>query len=325
MSEVTEAAPEATYENPANGETFTASDAEAAGWRLVHDAVSPETEGVTLNSTVFRAEKYVSPPGRPGVFIDVAAHTEEGLLAAIQQREQQFSVGDEGTVLVPKEADAEVDTSDESTFDRVSDGEIAAARVNDVLTVLSDPEDPDSDPVQKVMRGGVEVDESVLSEPATPNSATEQEVADANQAALDEATDIRDDADSPEEADGPGAAAQVAEARHDALQDAHDNAERTQPEAGEATDASDSEQQSQVPDSEAATSDQAATGSTDEFPQGYRSQPEEAGPDTDAEAPAPAPNAGQGDTGTGRPTAEFGNAGDGEAPKTDVTPTDENA
>lgn len=304
---------EAAYENPATGETFSESDAQAAGWIVVHNAVDAETEGVTLNATHWFAEKYVSPPGRPGGYVTLVGHTKEGLLAAIQMRESQFATSEEGTVLLPAEgfASEDVDTSENDTVQRVSDADVTAARDNDVLTVLSDPEDPDSDVVRKTVVGGREVDESELSEPTPEPTATIAAVQEGNQAAIDKAVELRDQADTVEDADGPDAASQVAQADYERQQAVFDNEspalaggsgagspgdsgndpEVVQPEAGTATDASDSEEQGQVPDSEAASSDAGLTNSTDAFPQVNESQPEVLGPDTDAEAPAPAPNA----------------------------------
>lgn len=138
---------------------FTREDAEAAGWIIVHEAIDAETEGVSLNATVWRAEKYLNQPGRAGTFVEAQAHTEEGLYAAIAQRENQFAPAEETAVIVPAEGvePEDVDTSDESTIERITAAELAAARQNDVLTVLSDPSDPDSEPEQKVIQGGQEV------------------------------------------------------------------------------------------------------------------------------------------------------------------------
>lgn len=233
---------------------FTASDAEAAGWQIVHTA-DPSAD--SANAEIWRAEKYVNTPGRAGAFVDVQATTEEKLYAAIAQREQQFSVSTEGEVLLPAEDADEVDSSDEDTIKRVSDADYSRRSQNDVLTVLSDPDDPESDSEQKVIMGGEEVEESVLSEPAEPVSAG-----------------VGDEGDSG------------------------NDPELVQPAAGEATDASDSEQQSQVPDSEAASSDAISTNADDGLANAGQSQPEVTGPDTDAQAPAGAPNAQENESNT---------------------------
>lgn len=278
----------------ADSETFTREDAEAAGWTIVHEAIDAETEGVTLNATLFVAEKYLTQPGRAGRYVTAEAHTEEGLMAAIQQREQQFQPGDDKTVLLPAEDADEVDTGDEDTFERVSDAEYSDAS-NDTLTVLSDPSDPDSEPVQVVKAGGVEVPEESLSEPAAPSTQAEAETREADEAAIAAAKEARDNAESVEGADGADAAAAVAQARHDSLAgdggDSGNDPETVQPESGEATDAADSEQQSQVPDAEAAQSDAVGTNDpADSLPE-PQPQVEIEGPDTDSEAPAGAPNA----------------------------------
>jgi hypothetical protein len=290
---------------------YKRADAEDAGWRVVHEA---DPDAGTANADGFRAEKYHSPPGYSGTFIEEWGETEEKLMERIAARERNLSGYDTSTVFLPNEDAEEVSTSNPDSFERVTDDVLTAARQNDVLTVLSDPEDPESEPVQKVIVGGEESDAGVLSEPAAPNSATERDVLDANQAAIDSATGSRDDADTPEEADGTQASQDAAQARHESLQDAHDNArasdegmqggnlqgdpgdsgndpETVQPEAGEATDASDSEQQGQVNDSEAASSDAVSTNADDGFLEAGRSQPEVEGPDSDSEAPDPAPNA----------------------------------
>ena len=287
---------------------FTQADAEDAGWRIVHTA---DASAETANAEIWRAEKYVNTPGRAGAFVDVQATTEDKLFEVIRQREQQFSVSEEGSVLLPADGvDAEdVDASDADTVRRADDSELTAARDNDFLIVPSDPEDPESDPVRKVTRGGQEVDPEALQEAEEPHTATLADVEAGRQAAIEDAKQTRDNADSAEEADGADAQGSAAQADATAQQDAHDNPETAgasgvgspgnsgndpelvQPAAGEATDASDSEQQSQVPDAEAASSDAVSTNSTDEFPKTNESQPEVTGPDTDAQAPAAAPNA----------------------------------
>jgi hypothetical protein len=271
---------------------FTASDAEAAGWQIVHEA-DPSAD--TANAEIWRAEKYINAPGRAGAFVDVQATTEEKLYAAIKQREEQFSVSDEGDVILPAADAEEVDVSDESTIERVSTADIARRSQNDSLIVLSDPSDPESDPVSKFIVGGEEVSADEMNAAHEPNSQSEAETADANQAGIDEAIKQRDGADSAEKADNADAQAAVAAAAHESrVGDAGDSGndpELVQPAAGEATNASDSEQQGQVPDAEAASSDAVSTNSTDEFPKDNVSQPEVAGPDSDAEAPEAAPNA----------------------------------
>lgn len=292
-----EAAPEAVYDNPATGESFTESHAADAGWKVTHEGVDAKTEGVTLNATHFFAEKYVSPPGRPGGFVQLIGHTFEGLLAAIQQYEQQFAHNDEGTVLLPAEGVdfADVDASDESTIQKVPESVVAAVRANDVLVVPSDPEDPESEPKRLTLLAGQEVDESVLSEPFNEPTQTIADVQAGHSAAIDKALELRDNADSADEADGADAAQAASQADADKQQAVFDNespaSEVVQPAPGEATDASDSEQQSQVPDSEAASSDAVQTNSTDEFPKSNETAPVVVGPDTDAQAPALAPNA----------------------------------
>lgn len=194
---MSEHAPEATA-------SFTKEDAEAAGWTLVHEAIDAETEGVTLNSTVYRAEKYLTQPGRAGTFVEAFGHTEEALLAAIATREQQFAPGDDKTVMLPAEDAEEVDPSDDSTIERVSDAEYSDAS-NDTLTVLSDPSDPDSDPKQVVKQGGVEVPGDSGNDPdkvqpeageATDASDSEQQsqVPDAEAASSDAVSTNTDDA-----------------------------------------------------------------------------------------------------------------------------------
>lgn len=314
---MSEHAPEATA-------SFTKEDAEAAGWTLVHEAIDAETEGVTLNSTVYRAEKYLTQPGRAGTFVEAFGHTEEALLAAIATREQQFAPGDDKTVMLPAEDAEEVDPSDDSTIERVSDAEYSDAS-NDTLTVLSDPSDPDSDPKQVVKQGGVEVPEEALSEPTAPSTSTEAETREADQAAIDAAIKARDEAEGPEAADSPEAAAAVAQARHDAFTgdegDSGNDPEKVQPEAGEATDASDSEQQSQVPDAEAASSDAVSTNTDDAFPKDNVSQPEVLGPDSDAEAPAGAPNAQPNESNTSGVEVVPADAAPSETPESPSTPS----
>lgn len=289
-------------------DTFTKQDAEDAGWVIVHEGIDEEVEGATLNASHWRAEKYLNQPGRAGAFVEAAAPTEERLMEAIRTREQQFGIDTEGSVLLPAEDTQDADLSDENTFERVSDAEFSA-RGNDVLTVLSDPSDQDSEPVQKIIVGGEEIDPTVYEtdandvpeagEPLTDDDGnlvpTDEQPAIAQEAGIEAAKEQRDNADSVESADGADAAQAVAQARHDALTgdegDSGNDSEKVQPEAGEATDASDSEQQSQVPDSEAASSDSVSTNTTDEFPKDNLSQPEVFASDTDAEAPAGAPNA----------------------------------
>ena len=314
-------------------EQFTQADAEDAGWRIVHEGVNPEeTEDASANSTYFRAERYYSPPGQTARLLEEVATTEDKLYERIAAREQWLGAASQGealaTVQLPKDPDEKADTHDPGSFVEVTEEEYSARSRNDVLTVLSDPEDPESDHEQVIFVGGVETDPEALSEPATPNSSTEADVLAGRDAAIESATESRDDGTS--DADAASAASTAdAETQQDALDsaeggnlqgdpgDSGNDPEVTQPEAGEATDASDSEQQSQVNDSEAATSDAVSTNSTDPFPKTNASQPEELGPDTDAEAPAPAPNAGQGVTATGVPADAIGNAGEGEAPKSD--------
>lgn len=206
---------------------FTQADAEAAGWRIVHEGVDPNAEDATANATYHRAEKYHSPPGATATLIEEVATDLAKLFERIAYREHWLgNLSDQAnTVQVPTEGhEDDSDTNDPETFERVSDAEIASARDNDVLTVLSDPDDPDSEPVQKVIVGGQEVEPATLAEPTAPNSATEADNVEAQQAAIAAAAEARDNADTPEQAGGPEAAQAAAQARAESLQDAHDNA-----------------------------------------------------------------------------------------------------
>lgn len=164
-----EVAPEATYDNPASGETFSASDAKSAGWVIVHEGEDGKIEGVTDNATHYRAEKYASPPGQAGRYLSLSGVTEEGLLAAIQQYEAQFAYNDEGFVLVPAAGveSADVDLSDESTVEKITAVELASAGDNDTLVVLTDPEDPES-AVRETVVGGKVVKDEVVEEEVAP-------------------------------------------------------------------------------------------------------------------------------------------------------------
>jgi hypothetical protein len=62
---------------------FTKQDAEDAGWVIVHEGIDEEVEGATLNASHWRAEKYLNQPGRAGAFVEVAAPTEERLYESI--------------------------------------------------------------------------------------------------------------------------------------------------------------------------------------------------------------------------------------------------
>jgi hypothetical protein len=303
---------------------FTKQDAEDAGWVIVHEGIDEEVEGATLNASHWRAEKYLNVPGRAGAFVEVAAPTEERLYESIATREQQFSVTEEGPVLVPSVNDsgdvASADLSDDSTVERISDDELTSARANDDLLVLSDPTDPDSDIEGVNLRAGnrltqeeYETDPEAVAEPSEPvldddgNLVPAAEVAArADQAAIEEAKSQRDNADSVEDADGPDASLAAAQARHDAQSgdpgDSGNGPEVVQPEAGAATDASDSEQQEQVLDSEAAESDTERTNTETPGDKPAQSQAEITGPDSDSVEALRPPNAGQGDVpaGTGQ-------------------------
>lgn len=300
---------------------FTKQDAEDAGWVIVHEGIEEEVEGATLNASHWRAEKYLNEPGRAGAFVEVAAPTEDRLYESIATREQQFSSTGEGTVLLPAEGveDGDVSLSEPDDLARVEDADYSDAS-NDVLLVLSDPSDPDSDVERKVMSGGTDVTDGyetnpenvpAPSEPLTDDDGNLLPAADAtaraDAAAIEEAKSQRDQADSVQEADGADAAAAVAQARHDALTgdpgDSGNDGETVQPEAGAATDASDSEQQSQVRDSEAAESDTERTNTDLPGDKPAKSQDEITGPDSDATEPLRAPNAAQGEVpaGTGQP------------------------
>jgi hypothetical protein len=253
----------------------TRSDAEAAGWRIVHEGVDPSNEDSTTNAEVWRAEKYMNEVGRAGRFVEAQAVTEEKLYEAIAFREQQFSVSEEGDVFVPIPGET-ADTSDDTTFERISSADAAGAAQNDVLTVLSDPEDPESDPEQKIIRGGVEVD------------ATEAEVT------PESLTEVTPGSTQSETAANQASAATIAELQSQRDGDpgnSGNDPEVVQPPDGTATGASDSEQQSQAPDSEAATSDAVSTNADDNLATAGQPQTVTTGPDTDAEAPAAAPNA----------------------------------
>lgn len=219
---MSEHAPEATA-------SFTKEDAEAAGWTLVHEAIDAETEGVTLNSTVYRAEKYLTQPGRAGTFVEAFGHTEEALLAAIATREQQFAPGDDKTVMLPAEDAEEVDPSDDSTIERVSDAEYSDAS-NDTLTVLSDPSDPDSDPKQVVKQGGVEVPEEALSEPTAPSTSTEGDSGNDPEKVQPEAGEATDASDSEQQSQVPDAEAASSDAVSTNTDDAFPKDNVSQPE-----------------------------------------------------------------------------------------------
>lgn len=292
----------------------TREAAESAGWRIVHEGMSPEDETSTGNAEMWRAEKYQNEPGRAGVFIEAQAVSEEKLYEAIGFREAQFSVSDEGTVFLPK-PDVAPDTSDDTTFERISDDEYDGVAQNDTLTVLSDPTNPESDPEQKVIRSGLVIDPAdaettheALAETVTPGSTqAETDANQANAAAIAEAQSQRDNASSISQADGADAQAAVAQARHEALTGDEGNSGNdpatVQPAAGEATNASDSEQQSQVPDAAAASSDAVSTNVPDNLATAGQSQPVVQGPATPAEAPAGAPNAQPNESNT-TPTVE---------------------
>ena len=279
----------------------TREAAESAGWRIVHEGMNPEDETSTGNAEMWRAEKYLNEQGRAGRFVEAHGVSEEKLYEAIDFREKQFSVNDEGTVFLPK-PDVTPDTSDDSTFERIPDEEYDGVAQNDTLTVLSDPADPESDPEQKVIRSGLVIDpedaettHEALAETVTPGSTqSETDARTADAAAIAKAKELRDGASSADQADGTDASAAVAQARHDALTGDEGNSGNdtvVQPAAGAATDASDSEQQGAVPDAEAASSDAVSTNADDNLATAGQSQPVVTGPDTDAEAPAGAPNA----------------------------------
>lgn len=281
-----------------SGTSFSLSDAEAAGWRIVHEAVDYLAEDATGNSALHRAEKYHSPAGVSASLLNEVGETVEKLLERIFHREQQLGqLADNGssvnTVTLPAPGvEGEADVSDPSQIEQVSDDVLTARAQNDVVTVLSDPTDPESEPVQKIVVAGEETDPEALNESNAPESATLAEVQAGHQAAIDKAVELRD-SDTAAEADGPDAVQAVENADAQAQQDTLD--EKVQASDGTATNASDSEQQSQVPDAEAASSDAISTNADDGLAQAGQTGPDVFGPSTDSEAPAPAPNAHQGD------------------------------